>query len=323
MGYKITLDSTQAFSTSNFNPYLLSNKKYAIDFSFLPENKNYALTFNFTSKNILNGLTYTIYNGYFNGTNASPNISWFNTAQIRSSGITIDLTSLESITNGAIFNNASGSALPNAFSIKISGSFRASKTGTYRFFTRSDDASFLYINNTSIVANGGTHAPQDAFGNVNMVAGTYYNIDIYYGDSSQGQWLSVGFIDPDGNITSINPADFTTNGYNRDVFYINTTTLGQFNSLIAIDFNSPFSQNYIGSNITQRRNTTFAGILQVKQTDNSNGILYSHPKINHKIFLERPPSGNFIDISIYDMDAKTLSQINTDYLMTLNFEEVE
>lgn len=135
-------------------------------------------------------LTYRIYNGYFNGTDATPAITWFNTAILLDFGETSNLSTLESATNN-LFGNVDDRSL------KISGYFRAKKTGTYTFFTTSDDASFLYINDIPIVLNGGTHAPQTRFGVYPMTAGTYYKFDIYYGESISGQEFSAGYYEPD------------------------------------------------------------------------------------------------------------------------------
>lgn len=157
-----------------------------------------------------------IYNGYFGGTVADPKLSWFTTATLLSIKYTSDLTSLETVTSGLYANNDVDS-LPNNISIKISGFFRAKQTGVCRFFTRSDDASFLYINNVQVVNNGGPHAPQNAFANVNTVAGTYYKIDIYYGESTLGQWFSAGYLE--GNSTSTNISDFITNATGLTTYY--------------------------------------------------------------------------------------------------------
>jgi hypothetical protein len=107
-------------------------------------------------------------------------------------------------------------------SLKASGYFRAKKTGIYRFFTRSDDASFLAINDAIVVFNGGAHGAQDRFGNVSMTAGTYYKFDIYYGDSSSGQSFSAGYLEPNDDGTtsdSTNLEDFITNGTGLTTYY--------------------------------------------------------------------------------------------------------
>lgn len=149
------------------------------------------------------GLQYTVYDGYFGGTDASPNIAWFNTAIVLELGETTNLSSLATATNnkfGDVDNR----------SLKLSGYFRAKYTGSYIFYTTSDDASFLYVNNIPIVLNGGTHASQTVFGIFHMVAGRYYNIDIYYGESTDGQEFNAGYYEP--NSTEIPELPLT--GYN-------------------------------------------------------------------------------------------------------------
>ena len=145
-------------------------------------------------------LKYMIYDGYFGGVDGldiSHNISWFNTAPLIASGYTSNLSSLESATNN-LFGNV------DSRSLKISGYFRAKKTGTYSFFTTSDDASFLYINNIPVVQNGGSHTPQIRVGIYPMTAGQYYKIDIYYGESVSSQEFSAGygFIDFSSNVSN-------------------------------------------------------------------------------------------------------------------------
>lgn len=110
----------------------------------------------------------------------------------------------------------------NNKSLKISGFFRAKKTGTYRFFTRSADASFLAIDDEIVVLNGGTHASANQFGNISMIAGRHYKLDIYYGDSGSGQEFSSGYLEPNDNGTtsgSTNINDFITNGAGLTTFY--------------------------------------------------------------------------------------------------------
>jgi hypothetical protein len=135
-------------------------------------------------------LTFRIYNGYFNGTDASPNITWFNTAVLLIEGTTANLTDLQTATKNQ-FGDVDNKSL------KVFGYFRAKKTGVYTFYTTSDDASFLYINDILIISNGGTHNAQTRFGVYYMTAGSYYKFDIYYGESAQGQEFSAGYYEPD------------------------------------------------------------------------------------------------------------------------------
>jgi hypothetical protein len=186
------------------------------------------------------GLAYTIYNGYFGGTSTpilDPKLNWFETATVINTGYTSDLTSLQTVTNGLYFNSISNDPNPPSnVSIKISGYFRAKKTGIYRFFTRSDDASFLFINDAMVVNNGNTHGPENQFGNINMDAGSYYKFDVYWGESTRGQWLSAGYLEPldDGTTTnSQNIFDFITNATGIDVFYLNNYSPGGGSSSVS------------------------------------------------------------------------------------------
>lgn len=170
--------------------------------------------------NLGDGLTYTTFTGYFGGTDATPNISWFLTAPVITTGTTSNLTSLDTATNNT-FGNV------DMRSLRLTGAFRARKTGVYRFFTTSDDASFIYIESNLVVSNGGTHAAQNRFGNFTMTAGSYYLFDIYYGESAQGQDFSAGFLEPNDDGTtsgSINTNDFIKDGTGLTVYYLTNWT---------------------------------------------------------------------------------------------------
>ena len=151
-----------------------------------------ALQIENTYSDSIDKLKYMIYDGYFGGEDATPNITWFGTATMIASGYTSNLSTLASATHN---NNMFGDV--DNRSLKLSGYFRAKKTGTYTFFTTSDDASFLYINDRPIVLNGGVHAAQTRFGVFPMSVGSFYKFDIYYGESVSGQEFSAGYYEPD------------------------------------------------------------------------------------------------------------------------------
>lgn len=141
-------------------------------------------------------LTYTIYDGYFNDV-----LSWFNTAVQLSSGFTSDLTNLQTATNGEF-----GIGINNR-SLRISGFFRATKTGNIRFFTTSDDASYLLINGSVVVDNAYIHEVTTNYGTINVVAGQYYELMIYYGISATGTAAFAAGFD---YVTSYPPKAFTS-----------------------------------------------------------------------------------------------------------------
>jgi fibro-slime domain-containing protein len=62
---------------------------------------------------------------------------------------------------------------PGAFSTTWSGSFVALRAGTYRFGTRSDDGSWVYVDQQLVVDNGGRHSLRLATGDVHLEQGVH------------------------------------------------------------------------------------------------------------------------------------------------------
>ena len=194
-----------------------------------------ALIYNYGG-NVING---KLYNILFDMTNISNwttgNWNKFRLDPISGGTSTIDFDYF-------VISNSSDPPDFNNKSLKLSGAFRAKKTGIYRFFTRNDDASFLYIDGILTVSNGGTHAAQNKFGNVSMVAGSYYQFIIYYGNSSAGQEFSAGYLEPqiDGTTTgSTTITDFTTNATGLTVYFQNNYTSGGGSFVSSYIYNNP------------------------------------------------------------------------------------
>ena len=99
------------------------------------------------------------------------------------------------------------SSYRDLYSWEFKGYFRAPATGTYTFYTTSDDASYLWIGSTAqtgfttgnaLVNNGGLHGWRSAAGTINLVAGTYYPIRVQYGENYGGDAISVTIYGPFG-----------------------------------------------------------------------------------------------------------------------------
>ena len=136
-------------------------------------------------------LGYEVYNGYY-ADNLSSTV--FTSGNLLATGTTNDFTNLTT----SVGANISGTDVKSAI---IFGFFRAKKTGTYTFFTRSRDASYLRIDNKNVVYNNGTHSSQTVYGIFEMVAGNYYQLVIYYGNSGTGTaQFSAGYYEPDGTV---------------------------------------------------------------------------------------------------------------------------
>jgi hypothetical protein len=80
--------------------------------------------------------------------------------------------------NWSTGNNPAGSN--DSFSVRWTGFFKAPVTGTYTFYTLSDDGTRLQINNTSIVNNWTDHATTENSGTIALVAGQKYPITLEF-----------------------------------------------------------------------------------------------------------------------------------------------
>jgi len=135
-----------------------------------------------------NGLYGKRYVGYFND-----DVNWFDTATLHG-----DVNQLTEINN--FTNNDEG------YSWQWVGYFKASSTEDYTFYTRSDDASYVWIGDNAvngyttanaIVNNGGPHPEVTVNSSpVSLVAGTYYPIRVQFGEQGGGDTMSLGFSTP-------------------------------------------------------------------------------------------------------------------------------
>lgn len=67
-----------------------------------------------------------------------------------------------------------------AFSVKWQGWIVITEPGTYTFATKSDDGSYLSIDNTRVIDNGGAHGPQKVNGEIFLEKGTYRFEILYF-----------------------------------------------------------------------------------------------------------------------------------------------
>ena len=110
----------------------------------------------------------TIYTGFFDGIEG-----WFDTAPVVATDLrTSDLTDLTTISKNLFYST-------DERSIKVTGFFRAKKTGTYRFFTSSNDKNILEIDGDDVIVN--TDVFQTLYANKSLIEGRYYPFNLYYG----------------------------------------------------------------------------------------------------------------------------------------------
>jgi hypothetical protein len=155
-----------------------------------------------------NGLAWGYYTGYF-----ADNVNFF-TGVPSASGIVTSIPSISAGTNSYVPANQSWLN----YSVQWTGYFLSNYTGTWTFYTNSDDASYLWIGPNATtgfttanatVINSGTHPMVELSGTASLVAGQYYPIRIQFGESGGGDNIIVSFSNPE--------LAKTTNG--QGVFY--------------------------------------------------------------------------------------------------------
>ncbi|MEK6481261.1 PA14 domain-containing protein [Catalinimonas sp. 4WD22] len=125
---------------------------------------------------VANGLNYE----YFEGSWSSiPN---FDNMQARKTGI---------VSN---FSLAPRNREEN-FGFLFKGFIKIENSGSYTFYTTSDDGSELYINGSKVVDNDGIHAPRERSGSVNLSSG-YHTIEVMFFERTAGQVLDVRYSGP-------------------------------------------------------------------------------------------------------------------------------
>ena len=123
-----------------------------------------------------NGLRYKYYEGRWG---ALPNFS-----------------SLPVIKSGTLTNfSLSPARTDRYFGLVYSGYIRVAQSGSYTFYTTSDDGSKLYINDKQIVDNDKVHPARERSGSVSLSAG-YHKIEVRYFENAHGEELSVRYNGP-------------------------------------------------------------------------------------------------------------------------------
>lgn len=220
---------------SDFN---IPNKVYGdSDFTINPPTSNNSAAFSYASKNtsiarvinnnrisILNagscdievsqpeigsnGLQFALYDGYYND-----DVNYFTNRTPLSTGFVNSISNLDSG-----INNVDRPA--DNFSIQWLGYFRANSTGTWTFYTNSDDSSLLWIGSNAessftrsnaTVDNGDTHSPRERSGTIFLTAGIFYPIRVQYGEQDGGETMTLSFEEPGFPRRRINGTNFFFN----------------------------------------------------------------------------------------------------------------
>ena len=163
--------------------------------------------------NLQSGLFGKRYVGYY-----ADSVSFFTSASLH--GNTNLTTSINNFTSS-----------DNLYSWMWLGYFLAPTTGTYTFYTSSDDASHLWIGPNALtgyttanatVNNGGLHAQVETSGTTSLTAGRYYPIRIMFGENSGGDIMTVSFAGPGGITKTTNGSGYYFGG--RDILFTDTRT---------------------------------------------------------------------------------------------------
>lgn len=158
---------------------------------------------------VKNGLAWGYYTGYF-----ADNVNFF-TGAPSASGIVASIPDIVTGTGGYVPSlNYNG-----LYSIQWVGYFLSNYTGTWTFYTNSDDASYLWIGPNATtgfttanatVNNGTAHGMVEQSGTVSLVAGQYYPILIQYGQAGGGANMIVSFANPSLSKTTAGQGFFYT-----------------------------------------------------------------------------------------------------------------
>ncbi len=88
------------------------------------------------------------------------------------------------------------------FAVRYRGFIEVPAAGEYRFYTRSDDGSALYVDDQPVVANDGLHGATTRWGAVTLSPGTHA-LRVEYFQRGGSRVLEAGYRDPGGKLRKI------------------------------------------------------------------------------------------------------------------------
>lgn len=149
------------------------------------------------SKILKSGFIYRVFTGMYFADNPAA----FSTLTENYIGSTTDTSSINAATGGVVPNDSSWVT----YSVEWFGYFYATVTGTYTFYTVSDDASYVWLGSTALsgyttanclVNNGGMHGATEASGTISLTAGTFYPIRCQFGENTVSDSYTFSFSAP-------------------------------------------------------------------------------------------------------------------------------
>ena len=188
-----------------------------------------------TVAGLKSGLLATKYESYFND-----NFNYFPTAvEENDSRYSSPFTSV---------NHNSPNDYDNHYSVEWQGYFKASSTGTYRFYTNSDDSSWVWLGaegqsvsgligtrstSNEVVDNKGLHAMRETSGTIDLESGGIYPILIYFGEYGGWDKIILSFTPPGGSKTTDGSDSYFHIGSNGDTGNNTLTGTSSAESFIA------------------------------------------------------------------------------------------
>jgi predicted esterase len=181
----------------------------AEDYSGNKSGKSNILPWQFTGQ----GLFAAAYEGAYNNL---PNFA--NLTPVRE-GYT-NLSELISTTTSFNINALTGEKIhtvDDGFSMRYTGYIQILRTGTWTFYTNSDEGSKLFINNTQVVNNDGLHSYRERSGTYNFTQTGWFPIRVEYFDKTGGQrlniqWRGPGSTNPNKEVIPINRRSLFSSG---------------------------------------------------------------------------------------------------------------
>lgn len=131
------------------------------------------------------------------------NLEYDSTTDSQSAPLATDFTNLGTATHNKRKQNTG----QHVFAVEWVGNFVPDKSGSWRFYTNSDDMSLIWIGATAtsgftiqnaLVNNRGLHGMRTANGTVTVTAGQSYPIRIHFSENWGGYDMQVWAVNPDG-----------------------------------------------------------------------------------------------------------------------------
>jgi len=119
--------------------------------------------------------------------------TYFNNADFTGASLTRTDSTVNFVWNSGSPASAIGS---DTFSARWTGTVTASTSETFTFTTRSDDGVRLWVNHKLLINNWTNHAPTDNTGQIALVAGTAYDIQLEYFENVGGAVVQLSWSSP-------------------------------------------------------------------------------------------------------------------------------